>query len=1147
MTQPRPAPLPPGSQDPIALASRLQDHAASPLHSAWVDASAGSGKTKVLVDRVLNLLRRGVAPHRILCLTYTKAAAANMSIRLNRVLGEWATLPQAKLAQRLGIDADETEEISKARELFARTLDAPGGLQFLTIHGFCQSLLARFPLEAGVPVGFKVLDDRQSQQLLQEARQQLLHADDDNDLAKAVTLLLEQFDDGGFAELEKKIIGGRRLLEPVLGTGATRALERLTEIYGSDATEQDVLARFCADDAQDYKALRAATAALLEGSINEQKMGAKLAGWLAQDAAGRAQNIASYLSAFLTTENEGRKATSLVTKPYREKHPDHTELLIGHIDTALGLLEYLRLARSLATSRAINIYAAGLLERYHTLKAARQALDYDDLIARAASLVSNNRAAWVLYKLDGGIDHVLVDEGQDTNPLQWRILDNLTSNFFETVPDPEQPERTFFAVGDFKQSIYSFQGADPRAFTEAREQLAERLSRVDRRLEKVRFMVSFRSTAAVLEAVDRVFAEGGPVSTLPEYARHISTQPHVPGVVELWPPAPGYGKDDGAEDDATPFAANRQRPHPRTRTARLIAAELKRRVDSQQLLPARGRALRYGDALILVRSRGNFVTELVRACKQAGVPVSGADRMQLGEQLVVEDMLALLQFFLLPEDDLMLASVLKGPLINMSEETLFSLCHSRKPATLWQRLGQDEATRPVAAWLAALLNQADRLPPYAMLMRLLVQPCPADARSGRHALLRRLGAEAADPLDELLAAALEFEQQEAASLQRFVRWMQASETEIKREMDQAGDVVRIMTVHSAKGLEAPLVIYAGAYQTQPKRDALLIDPEGREPLLLSPGSENEPAPLLRLRDEQQRRAQEEDHRLLYVALTRAEDELIIASWLNSNMTEIPETEPRLRSWARLVGSALENTTPHHFDFTAVLGADGWEGDGWRLALGGQDVRQERHNEAAALPSVALPGWATTLPKAEPSPTKPLTPSREEDESIALSPLLGEDESRFRRGLIIHRLLQTLPELPANTRREAALRWTPPAYHGVVTEVLRVLESPDSAFLFGPQSRAEVPVSGIVGGRVLSGQIDRLAVSDDTVWIADYKTNRQQPDSTEGVDAAYLRQLAAYRAALQPIYPDKRIKALLVWTNTPAIMPIPDTLLDAHAP
>lgn len=1116
----------PHSGDPVALATDRQRRAANPDCSAWVDASAGSGKTRVLTDRVLRLLLRDVPAHRILCLTYTKAAAANMANRLAKELGAWARMQEADLTVALRTltgEPPEPETLTRARQLFARVLDVPGGLQFLTIHGFCQSLLARFPLEAGVPVGFTVLEERTSQKLLADAARQVIAT-----ASPAVTHLLATFDPSAFRKQIAAIVQARGQLARVLDHHGSveQATEAVRVRLGVDRLP-DLRARIPVD------AMRRAVDLLTQGAKTDQKLADQWAMFLANPQAG----MMSLADSVLTKERTPR--ARLPTKKLADAHPDLVTLIREVQEIGLAVVEQEAVLCTMETTAALLAVSGDLLTRYRALKERAVALDFDDLIEHAQNLLHSVGAPWVLYKLDGGISHVLVDEAQDTNAAQWQILDSLTGEFFagDTARNAGVPPRTVFAVGDYKQSIFGFQGADPESFRQARDTVRTRVRGADQHFEEQIFNTSFRSAQGVLDVLNRIFADPDAARGLGDAFPLHRAAKTLPGQVELWPLA----VSERATDD-TPW------PLPETTGAFLSPRRRVAERLAQRLHQMKQDGLAHeGDMLVLVRSRTGFVAELMRACKACGLAVAGADRMQLTDQLAVEDVLAVLAVLLQPEDDLTLATVLKGPFVGLDEDQLFALAQGRA-GSLWARV---QAREPIlTAWLYALMNRADSVTPYALIAGLLAQPCPADAHSGRRAVLGRLGPEAADPLDELLAVTLAYEETETPTLQGFLAWLPASDTQIKREMEQAGRAIRIMTVHGAKGLEAPVVVLADA-ESQPKSPTspLLFDRDDPcAPPLLAPNTAGEAAPARARRAALQDRTEAEYRRLLYVALTRAERILIVAGW-NGRKKEKPGEKdaekakgPETRSWYQMVEQglrALPGTDTIPFDAPGA-----WLGDALCFRSGGS---QEAVASRAAPSVVTLPRWIPTPPPPEPIPCRPLSPSRPETDEAddpVLSPLDGGTaQAPYRRGLLIHRLLQTLPTVPPESRRAAGLRWlraqgeTSAGAEFLLAAALGVVEHPDFGPIFGPDSQAEVAITGMTGDRIVNGRLDRLAVTADTVWLVDFKTNRQPPASLAEVPPSHLRQLTTYRALLASLYPAHRLRSFLLWTTGPTLMEV----------
>ena len=1180
---------------PTALATRDQRRAADPTLSTWVSASAGSGKTKVLRDRVLRLLLEGARPERILCLTFTKAGAAEMANRVATTLAEWASIPDADLQKQLrelvGDDVALTSFKSRARGLFAKVLDAPGGMRIETIHAFCQSLLRRFPLEAGIAPHFRLIEERDSDALLFSAREAMLgSARDGGDpaLVAALAHLAERAGEFTSDRVLGDLLGQRArfiALQRRMGSigGYRQALARLLRI-DPDSSRATILAKAVAEAAFDGPTLRASVAALLLGSETDIKRADVMAQWLAGTIFDRVASFDAYAAVFLTREGEIRK--TLATAKAVKGMSDIKVVMEAEAKRLVAVNEQLNAVEILADSTALMTLGLDLMERFRGLKALTAALDFDDLILTTRDLLARpGIAPWVLYKLDGGIDHVLIDEGQDTSPVQWDILKSLTEELIsgkgaESGQMGDKP-RSIFAVGDFKQSIFSFQGAEPRAFLDARQHYATRLDRepgkVDTRtpFASIDLNVSFRSSPAILSVVDRVFAGDAGDGVLEPGAgpiRHLASRAGAAGLVEVWPLSiPLAGTIPEAW--ATP-AIDANPTDPITRLAATIAEKVAALIRSQDILPARDRPIRAGDILVLVRSRNAFVPALVKALKALSIDVSGIDRLKLLSELAVQDILAFIDFLLLPEDDLNLAALLKSPLLGLDETELFDLCIARGNASLWVELGRAAAgsarLRAVHDQLLAYRQRADRLTPFELLADLL------SAGGGRKLLYARLGLQVGEAIDELLNLALAFEQNNAPSLQGFRHWLEVSEAEVKRELsDDGGGQVRIMTVHGSKGLQAPIIFVAEQRRQKPSRPGLFwLGAEAESSALEIPiwvaRRELDVDVTSLARKDIDRRAQEEENRLLYVALTRAEDRLYVCGWRGEKNTA-------QASWHDHVSDALTEML--------LAGApggrcgshdwrneDGWDGDWLQVTSPQQGKAQDMAAKSGLLLDLSLPlqDWAVTQADTEPDPPRPLIPSRPSSDAASaaedgpmLSPLGRDQGFRFQRGVVIHKLFQLLPDLPVAERRAAARRWldainrpsgllaTDDALDELVREVMSVLDDSRFAHLFVPESRAEVPIVAELLGKdgrsqIVSGQIDRLLVTATECHIVDFKSNRPPAMQPEQVSKQYLRQLALYRAAIRRIYPDHTVSCYLLWSAEPRLMPIPDQAMDSYA-
>ncbi|MCB2106263.1 MAG: double-strand break repair helicase AddA [Rhodobacteraceae bacterium] len=1151
-----------GKIDAVTIANDAQRKASDPAVSSWVTASAGSGKTTVLTKRVLALLLAGAKPERILCLTFTKAAAAEMANRVAANLSSWVTASDGDLEAELAKDFNliaGAEDLARARRLFAQVLDAPGGLRIDTLHAFCQSLLRRFPLEAEVSPHFELIEERAAREALHEAREHVIAvaaAGHDPELAQALAVITARVHETNFSDLLAAITSNRAAialsLEKHSGlAGAMTAIYRTLGARPGD-TRESVIADACRDGAFDEVGLMRAGKALAKGGKTDVKNAPIIVSWLKGD---RIPGFDAYCNVFLTKERELRK--SFATQAVGKADPAVPEILAREAERIYAVDRHLRAVETAETSAALLVLAERILKTYQQHKARLAQLDYDDLIDVTDRLLKQkNVAAWVLFKLDGGIDHVLIDEAQDTNPIQWSIVERLTEEFFagsgrheDRAPDDA---RTVFAVGDRKQSIFGFQGADPEGFLRMREIFAERVTAAQRLWSPVELNVSFRSTEAVLTVVDSVYRDGparsGVIEADEELVHVISREGHA-GHVALWPPMPALDSD--TPEPWKPPVDRVTGESAENRLARLLADYIADMIKRGDTLHSKGRAVRPGDIMVLVRRRTAFVDELIRNLKDRAVPVAGVDRMRLSEQIAVMDLVVLGRFLVLPEDDLNLACLLKSPLIGLTEDDLFALAHGRGLRTLWsvmeERGGGSDAVGRAHALLSELLAKADYWTPYHVFAHVLV------AYDGRKKLLSRLGLEADDPIDEFLNLALAYQSHHPPSMQAFIHWLDTGDVEIKRDLEHGGDAVRIMTVHGAKGLQAPIVFMPDTMQTPRGRESVFVVGEEDSPVVLwaAPNTARHQI-LIDARDDDHAAQMREYRRLLYVAMTRAEDRLYVCGW--ENKTKTPDD-----CWYKLIERAIEKIGTKTEDpfLTREKTLPSGEVIQYTVAQKAAPVADGLVSRAAE--AVPLPEWAAQPPPPEPEPPEPLTPSRpSRTEPAVASPLESDQGQRFQRGLIIHRLLQTLPDLPRERRRDAAEAFVmrpgfgldDTARRQIVDETLNVLDRPEFAPLFGPGSRAEVPITGMIAGQRLSGQIDRLAVGESDIWVIDYKTNRPPPTSAAQVDEAYVFQMAAYRAALKEIYPAKAIRCVLLWTHgdtdgKPFIIELPADALD-HA-
>jgi ATP-dependent helicase/nuclease subunit A len=1157
-----------------------QTKASDPDASAWVSANAGSGKTHVLTQRVIRLLLAGCRPSAILCLTYTKAAASEMSSRVFNRLAEWATLSDDDLRKRIAAVEGKTPDLFKlqeARRLFAKALETPGGLKIQTIHAFCEALLHQFPLEANVAGHFSVLDDRAASVLLAEARRSLLTAvssEEDPALTEAFAFVLDVADDTGLETLLQAIVSNRRALMKFLGEIEEHEQEPkayLKELAGIDASVSAASLKDAAWPLRGLNGLALDTYLTLADEVGGKRV--KDVSYTLRQARAESDpetRLQLIKSALLKADGREAKSDAYVIDKAVTKAA--SELLDALIEARTHLVQTIDAIATLemidATSAALTL-AQRLVTDFEELKKQRSQLDFDDLIERTAVLLNQDTAgAWVHYKLDQGIDHILVDEAQDTSPLQWSIIQSLASDFF-TGQTAKTGKRTIFAVGDEKQSIYSFQGARPERFSQEREETKKRVLSVEQDFYPIRLPLSFRSTDDVLAAVDQVFADSDNAQGLSadnEPVQHRSNRIGHPGTVELWDLIAATKAEDD-DDWMAPFDALRESAPPAV-LAKRIAARISDMIGKEVLIEKEGaRTIEAGDILVLVRKRGAFVNALTRELKKRkDIPVAGADRLRLTDHIAVQDLLALGKFVVLPEDDLSLAAILKSPLFNLSEEQLMELAAYRPEQTgLWahmKALCEDATSHFFDAYqtLTAFIDQARRSSVHDFYAAILT------IHHGRQKFLARLGSEASDVLDEFLSFSLDHERAGLPGLQSFIAVLESDSPEVKREQDKARGEVRIMTVHASKGLEAPVVFLVDGsskafnHSHLPKL-RMIESTSGAFPIWMPSSGYNNAIvdeDVTRLKQS----ADEEYRRLLYVAMTRAADQLIICAY--SGLKENDQ------SWHSMISKAFaqDEARCKETEFTAC--GESWGGKIWHSTS-----RVEQPDIIA--PPMKAEQMAVELPAAlfaplPPSPfmPRPLSPSGagiviDSDEEITpqSSPLFGEDGKfsslALQRGRLVHRMLQMLPEIKAELREEAAKRyaaraakyWPSQERERLVTSTLNVLASEAISSAFTANSRAEVSVMGSLKlGRqqfAVSGRIDRLAVNGDEVVLVDYKTNRQPPMSSARVDQTYILQMAIYREILKPLYPGKTFTCAFVFTeNASAIVIEPKRLDDALA-
>lgn len=1206
MTTPDPKKFPPAANDgadvppqppkekgtPVPRGQKLdpniaQRKASDPLSSVWVTASAGTGKTKVLTDRVLRLMLSGATPDQILCLTFTKAGASVMTNRIREELAVWATCDDKKLADKLTrLNGKKPDEATtrRARQMFAEFLDAHGGLKIQTIHSFSQSLIRRFPIESGIPPYFDVMDDQTAAEMLRDSQADILRRiqkEPHTPLARAVHSVTPEVSEDDFAGLIGELTYRRGQLLTILEQHG--GLEKTIDaVYAHLKAPKDIdapamLAQLNSEAGlstpPDMQALKHAADVLAGGSASDLEKAKIIKAWIMHPES-RVEIFQDYASVFLTKDGDMRKRlTTKATSAAQDALETEAKRLmegmesIALVNTARGTESLLRLS-------------SAILERYTERKRSLNYLDYDDLVHHANKMMQeDNAAGWVLQKLPGNLKHILIDEAQDTNPDQWQLVASIAKEFFDQSKRNKSKDHTLFVVGDEKQSIFSFQRADPREFARRKKMFAEMVGKSGGKWREVQLDIAFRSSPAITQAVDAVFANPDAADGLfdeneaDKKVRHDPFRRGQAGLVEVHPVIRAQ-----QPPEAQPWALPLKREDvsdPAAELADKIADQIKEWLDKGEELPSRKRPVNPADIMILVRRRSAFVDHMVRALKKRDIPVAGADRMSLREQIVVMDLVALGEVLLFPKDDYKLASVLKTPLIGMNDKQLEDIAVGRS-GDLWTALkekAQDAKADPIYKnafdYLSKLQDRMTAQRPYEFYSSVLMDPCPAQAKSGLNALYARLGFEAEDPLVEFMNAVERFEKMHVPSMQGFLAWLDAGEAEVKREINMNAESprVHIMTVHGAKGLEAPIVILpdtTGVPSDNTRARPKFLWPEGdRKVPLWVPRADLESRAFAQEREKAEQERDREFRRLLYVAMTRAADRLYVYG--SQNRDKVQE-----KSWYSLIATGLANYLGDQVKIIDAPAKPDADKSAPPANDNGEDtpapekiLRFELKQTAAPQPddvkpvgkkrTTGIPVWARSAPTVSQQPVEKFRPSEYKqtaDNYSAASPLEGAGEMYHRQlGTVVHNLFEFLPAVAPEAREAAARKFLAKPAWGLsekdqeqsLKQVMSILNDPDFGAIFGPNSRAEVSITGMFEKdgkkQMMSGQIDRLVVDDKTVLIVDFKNSRKVPKNVKQVQYKYIAQMASYRLALQQIYPDKQIKCALLYTRESKLIPI----------
>jgi ATP-dependent helicase/nuclease subunit A len=1115
----------------------MRKNAINPNFSVWVNASAGTGKTKILIDRVWRLLLEN--KRNILCLTFTNAAANEMENRIHSILSKWAICSESVLiadleqldffpmpsqsslfchpssttlgsqhpylsSQCVTLGSRKNEALdrylTRARRLFSELENL--GLTIQTIHAFCYKLISNFPIEAGIAPNCTLSECKELHSIIFN---KVLH---NETVQNDINLIATEIDENKLRDLLYTLCVKRsmsandseyikdKLNAPDgihdLQSGTTEHIKRLAEI-------------------------------LSEGSKRDQSYSAMLSDWC--DSTNK-EDIESLAKVFLKSESHEKKnISSIATKSILEKFRDAEQIIesvqnvvFTHIKDMNSYQIFKR------TSSLLGIFKV-YIDLYNSEKSKNALLDYNDIIDLATNLFSNpNYKDWVLFNLDQKIDHILVDEAQDNSISQWKIITNLCDEFFAGNDE----KRTLFVVGDVKQSIYRFQGANPHLFNYMQQYFHTKTGGRDWiscQLEK-----SFRSTPEVLMLVDRIFNNfRAEISFVDNEIKHVPHRENDQGYIEIWPALPKC-KEKEQRALQIPLTCKEGYTIADRLLAQAIAHKIHNWLNEGRILVAKDRHIEPRDIVILVRQRNVLVDYIISELKKANVPVVGRDYFRIMDYIAVQDLIALAEFLLLQANDLALANALKSPLFNFTEDDLFNIAYDRKEQSLWERLQDYHGV--IYSELNYLINLSRIESPLALFTHIL--------RTGKKKFAARLGLECFEVLDEFMNLVLQFEN---PSLQAFVQWIKENNPEIKNDMQSERNAVRIMTIHKSKGLQAPIVFLVDTNTVPRDSESIIFD--GTEVPFWC--GKNNNAYCDQVKREKKLEDYNEYLRLLYVALTRAEDELYIlskepvqkGSWYDL-ITRYGEQYEKKQAYLQPIFKEKVEVLCVNANYPYIYKKRDYF-DVPVISLP-PNLSMSFQCPLSSFQHPFLSSQCLTLGSSK----KEEKPASATHSSISFQHVTLESSEKegaewipvsstgmtdgYTRGLIIHNILQYMPKIEKERRKNWVRKYldninTSEDKDEIYSKILAFNEK--YGYLFDLGGKSEIALSGIIDGEPVLVRLDRLCTTQDKAIIIDYKSHRNVSVSLLN---EIKKQMLTYKTLVQEIYPNKQVECVVIWVE-----------------
>lgn len=1099
--------------------------ASNPNYNIWLSANAGTGKTHVLINRLLRLILNNTQPDKIICITYTTAAATEIQNRIIEYAQKWIISSDEEILKDFHAISGDNTTLSKQdflllREKLGLILDFPERLKIQTIHSFCQSILKSFPLEANIAPFFSVMDEIEKNELIDTAINSTINdftvnqEGEKSNLADAIYRLLNNYSPFTIKSNLKNLIYERIKISQTLSNYPSlyEYSHYLSNVFELPSTNKQELVIDFAE--RNLARLEYLGKAYLQASKSHIHKSEIINEFL------KNKNFSTISPIFLTSELKNRE--TIINKKLSD-NDDKLKFIITNLQEDFQVL-YDRI-------KSINLYNStrdfltifqNVNSVFEELKKQKYLLDYDDLIEKTHQLFSNKNnllREWILYKLDGGIDHILLDEAQDTNPHQWEVIKTITEEFFSS-DETEGNHRTLFVVGDEKQSIYSFQGADFRTFDQMKNFFKNKIEICEKiNFAEINLNLSFRSCPAILNIVDEVLQQDGiknSVTINPEQnINHTAFRNKHFGYFEI-NPLIGEKKTKKKKDRIswelpTEYEINNDENNKQL-VAEKVVSKINKLIKDRRILPSTGKEIQPKDFMILVRKRkGNqVIKEIISRLEQLGIAVSGMDRLNLKDNMAIQDLLSYAKFKLLPTDDLNLANLLKSPFFEITENELFQLSWDRKNLSLFDNLkihaNFNQRFKDILDNLSKTLSSSKNETALSFFLRIIDEP------NNRINFVNYYGHQINEIFDEFTNLIFHFESKNNNKLQSFISWIENNNSEIKRNQEAQKNEVRILTIHGSKGLQAPIVIMPDTTSSSKSKHSTIID----ENLILCGINKNSKNSISNsIINHLDTLETYEDKRLLYVALTRAKDEM----YIYGDKSDQFEKE---YCWYNIIKNAAKNICQTNENETLFLTNEEYL----------KDHSSKNHNIINShTENFALPDFIKKNNKNDQANNSNLNFKLNNN-------TIKSSNKKIEKGLFIHKLLEILPSKNED-------KW--PQYIKIISknyklndqeieslsqEAINTIKKPEFSFIFQNESNLEeTEICGYIENeKLIHRKIDKIINNNkNELIIIDYKTTDLNKQEAETLAKNHKKQLDEYEELLQNIYPKKEIKKAILFT------------------